>query len=239
MLKISYRHDEDITILDMSGTIDVDAEDTIKHLTEISSDGSLKNLLWNLKEIESISSSGVAILLNAYAEIKKQDRINKLIHVGPKLLQVFQVHKVLPAFDIFPNEASAKKQILVDSEEREKAYKRLFERITVELKAKFKLATKGVGADVHKFHSGEATSLSMCGIYLHTDYTHPTDTLVEVKLVLPGGFFRPHVKFLAKVAWEANPKDHVGMYPGMALCILFMAVKEKAKLEKYLHELGV
>ncbi len=239
MLQISYRHDDDITVLDMSGVIDVEAQDTIKLLTEISADGSLKNLLWNFKEVENISSSGVAILLNAYAEIKKQDRINKLIYVSPKLLEVFQVHKVLPAFDIFPNEASAKRQILVDSQEREKAYKRLFERISIELKAKFKLATKGVGADVHKFHGGEATSLSMCGIYLHTDYTHPTDTLIEVKLVLPGGFFRPHVKFLAKVAWEANPKEHTGMYPGMALSILFMMVKEKAKLEKYLNEHGV
>jgi anti-anti-sigma factor len=239
MLQISYRHDEDVTTLDMNGVIDVDAQDTIKLLTEISSDGSLKNLLWNLKDVEEISSSGVAILLNAYAEIKKQNRINKLIYVGPKLLEVFQVHKVLPAFDIFPNEASAKKQILVDSQERENAYKRLFDRISVELKAKFRLATKGVGADVHKFHNGEATSLSMCGIYLHTDYTHPKDSLIEMKLVLPGGFFRPHVKFLAKVAWEADPTKHHDRYPGMALCILFLDIKEKAKLEKYLHELGV
>jgi anti-anti-sigma factor len=239
MLKISYRHDNEVTILDMTGSIDMDAQDTIHVLTEITSDASLKNLLWNFKEVDSISSSGVGILLNAYVEIKNQGRIGKLINVGPGVLEVFQVHKVLPVFEIFPNEETARKQIGIDTEEREKAYIRLFERINVDLKAKFKLATKGVGASVHKFHGGDATSLSMCGIYLRTHYTHPKDTLLETRLMLPGGFFRPQVRFLSKVAWEADKETHADMYPGMALCILFMEIKEKAKLEKFLTEHGV
>lgn len=239
MIKISQRKDEDITILDVEGTYDVEAQDLIKEFIVNNPKYFNENLLWNFKEVSSISSGGIGILLNACTEIKKQGRITYLFNVSPEVLEVFQLHKVLPVFDIYPDEYAAKKQVKIEVGKKGEAFIRLFERINVNLKAKFKKFKKGRLSGIKGFYNAEAKSLSMCGIFLNTKNTCSTDTLLETRLLLPGGFFKPHVEFIGKVVWVAKKEEQSNLYPGMALCILFMEEKEKSKLEEFLKQQGV
>jgi hypothetical protein len=56
--------------------------------------------------------------------------------------------------------------------------------------------------------------------------------------LLPNGFIKPHIKFLGKVVWVAEKEKHSNLYPGMALCTLFMEEKEKSNLEEFLKQQG-
>jgi anti-anti-sigma factor len=238
MIKISQRKDRDITILDVEGTYDIEAQNLINEFITNKPEHFNENLLWNFKEVSSISSSGVAILLNACTEIKKQGRITNLFNVRPEVLEVFQLHKVLPILNIYPDENAAKRQVQLEAEKKGQAYIRLFERINVNLKAKFKIFKKGRLSGIHRFQNAEAKSLSMCGIFLHTKNTCSANTLLETKLLLPNGFIKPHIKFLGKVVWVAEKEKHSNLYPGMALCTLFMEEKEKSNLEEFLKQQG-
>lgn len=233
MLNVNYRKEKDnISILDLSGTFDLDSQEVVQRLVSTESEKSAGNQLWNFSGVDSITSSGVGILLNAISEIREQGRIAKLVSVGPELLDVFIVHKVLPALDIRPDEISAIKQIGIEMSEKEKEYKRLFERVSVILKAKFKKFGKVNGSD--SLSGAETKCVSRSGLFLSTALTYDADTILDVRLLLPVGLFKPQVRFLGKVVWVADRDKQPDMYPGMALCTLFMEGKERAKLEEFL-----
>jgi anti-anti-sigma factor len=237
MLNVDYRKEKDnISILDLSGAFDLDSQDLVRQLVSTNSDNSAGNQLWNFSHVDAITSSGIGILLNAIAEIKEQGRIAKLVSVAPELLDVFAVHKVLPALDIRPDEASALKQIRMEMSEKEKDYIRLFERVKVVLKARFRQFGNTHGSD--SLSGAETRCLSRSGLFLSTDLTYDADTLLDVRLLLPVGLFKPQVRFLGKVVWVADKAKQPDMYPGMALCTLFMDGKERTKLEEFLSCCG-
>jgi anti-anti-sigma factor len=238
MLTIGHRKDSDITVLDLAGDFGADAQAAISELVAKYTHDAHTNIVWNFRDVSAINSSGIGILLNACGEIKKHGAIAKLARVSPAALEVFGIHKVIPVFDIYPDEAAAKKRIRIEVEETDKAYVRLFERINVDLKARFKEFKKGFLRGLARPRAADATSLSMCGIFLKTGSTYPKDTLLETTLLLPEGGSKPQVKFLGKVVWVADREKQPGLYPGMALCTLFMEDAEKAKLEGFIKAHG-
>ncbi len=240
MLTVTYREIDDVSVLDLYGAIDLDAQDLINELASKESIHPKANQLWNLKDVKSISSSGIGILLNALMEVKSQGRVAKLAGAVPELLDGFRLHKVLPAFDIHPDEESAIKQIKVEMDEKAEDYIRLFDRVNVGLKAKYKkYVEQGNGAAPQKSRSAETKCLSRSGIFLQTEKTFEPDTLIEVTLKLPKGFIKPHVDFVGKVVWVADEIKQPQMYPGMALCTLFMEDAERKKLEDFLSAQGI
>ena len=82
----------------------------------------------------------------------------------------------------------------------------------------------------------EASSLSMGGIFLKTGTTYETDTVLEVRLALPTGIFKPQVKLLAKVVWSADKEADGAPSKGMALSTLFIDEGERRKLESFLKK---
>jgi anti-anti-sigma factor len=239
MLRIDQRQENNITFLDIEGSFDIEAEDLIKDTITKSSSGSNGNFVFNFNEVETITSSGIGILLNAYMDVSKRGGIAKLSNVMPSILDAFQVHKVLPAFDIYPDEKSAAKRVHIELNEKGEKIRRLFERIIVDIQAKFKRFKKDVPAGMFRFKKADAKSLSIGGIFLQTYDTYDANTILVVKLLLPGGFLRKYVTFLGKVVWVAAKESHASIYPGMALSTLFIEEKEKNKLEDFIASQGV
>jgi anti-anti-sigma factor len=240
MFHIQQRKEETLTLIDIAGVFDNEAHDPVAEIVKVATGQEQINLIWNFDGISSINSSGIAILLNATVEIAKHGGISKLVNVSPAVLEVFDIHKVLPAVDIYADEEAAKKKVSIDRAEKEKAYTRLFERLDVTLKAKFRHFKKSKAFSfMHRFHTAEAKSVSMCGIYLQTSSVEAPNTLLEVKFMLPEGSPDSEISSVCKVVWAADKEKQKELYPGLALCTMHMNSREKAKLEAFLTSRGL
>lgn len=238
MVSIANRQLEEITVFDVEGELDIDSAAAIRDVTTKAHSSSDSHfLLWNFDKVVSISSSGVAILVDAFKELTKQGMLTKLINVGPAILDVFQVHKVLPIFNIHTDEGAALKQFQIDAEKKKESYVRLFERINVDIKARFKIFKQDTSVALPT-HEAEVKTLSQCGVFLQTKKEYPPDTILDVTLLLPEGGTakKPQVRILAKIVWIAKEETQNAPYPGMALSILYMEKSEKRKLEEFCVE---
>ncbi len=240
MIDFQFRKESTLTLVDMAGVFDDNAHDPVDEIIKDTTERDSTNLIWNFDGISAINSSGIAILLNACMEITKHGGLNKLVNVSPEVLEVFDIHKVLPAVAIYADEEAARKKIGIDRAEKEQTYTRLFERLDVTLKAKFRKFRKSKKLSfIHRYHSAEAKSISKCGVYLQTSVVEPPETLLEVKFILPGETEESEVSSLCKVVWAADKDGQKDLYPGLALCTLHMASPEKAKLIDFLTSRGV
>ena len=233
MLNITSREHGNITVIDIEGSIDIESENAINHMTVENHADEESNLLLNFKKVDSLSSSGVAILVDAFKKLNSAGRIAKLANVGPAILDVFQVHMVLPIFSIHADEDSAMRQFNIDRKESDKVYVRLFERINVELKAKFKRFKKDAPTTMFPMHDAMVQVISQGGVFLRTTNSYPDDTILEVKVRLPESVQNPVVRFLAKVVWISYESVEPPLYLGMALSILFMEKNDQKKLEEF------
>ena len=239
MLTLDLKQDCNIAVIYLDGDFDLDSEDTLNTAIAGKDESCFSGLVWNFKNVRSITSSGIAILYNAYIEIQKKGVITKLTNVDDAVLDILSVHKILPAFDIHPTEDAAIKQVRLDlASIMSSNSKRLFERIDVELDASFKLFRTGRESTTCKSYKATATTLSKCGLFLKTYTSFPSDTPLEITLSLRDGKHEPTATFLAKVAWVAGRDCHPEFFPGIALSILNITTGEKLKLLSYLDAHG-
>ena len=178
MLNISRRHRNNIAFLDMEGSLDIEAEDLIKRSIADKPSDSNGNFVFNFNDVGTITSSGIGILLNAYMEISKKGGLAKLSNVKPSVLDAFQVHKVLPVFDIYPDESAAEKRVCMERDENDEKIRRLFERINVDLKAKFKIFKKSAPSEIFSSKKAIAKSVSMCGTFLQTHDVYEANSYI-------------------------------------------------------------
>ncbi len=240
MLDIQLRKEEKLTLIDMAGVFGNEAHEPVEEIVKNATASESVNLIWNFDGISSINSSGIAILLNACVEISKHGGINKLVNVSPAVLEVFEIHKVLPAVDIHADIEAARKKITIDRAENEESYTRLFQRLDVTLDARFRKFKKTKSLSfMNRFHNAKAKSISLGGIYLQTSATEAPNTLLEVKFLLPDDTPDSEVSCVCKVVWAADKNKQKALYPGLALSTMHLDSRERAKLEAFLKSRGV
>ncbi len=237
MLNINRREDEDMVVLDLEGAFDLDSLEPVNRVMKDKTALSAAGVLWNFKEVHSINSSGIGILLDAFTQLKKRGNITKLVNVNDEVLDVLNVHKVLPAFDIHPCEMSAGKELKLELNDTTGRLVRLFDRIEVKLLARFKNFKKGRESETFPEHEAEVVSLSRGGVFLHTEEVYDEGSVLEVVLTLSPD--DESVKMLGKVVWVANQGEHSYRYPGMALNIVCMDRDNLARLTEFLKTHGV
>ncbi|VAV83282.1 hypothetical protein MNBD_DELTA01-1518 [hydrothermal vent metagenome] len=273
MFKVNCRRDEMIVVADLEGVFDDESEDEIAKLSTGCAPTGDDCVIWNFKGVTDLTSSGIAILINACNDLEKNyekdknektGRCNeegtkafsrtKLSNLRPRVIDALTVHKLVDAFDIHPDELAAVKQIRMDLEKRGDgdAFTRLFERIDVRLKACFKEFREGGRTpDISCVFAADVTTLSRCGIFLHTEHLHFAGSVLDVELTLydddDGGTGNVYhkdaetisVNFVGKVVWIADEQKQADIYPGMALSIVSMEEDVKNMLEGYLASRGV
>ena len=235
MLTVTKKRGGDIIFIDLSGEINVNSHDEIQASVVDNPGGPGDNILLNCENLTNISSSGIGILVTACMEIHKQGRIIKLVKISPGILEKLDLHKVLPVFSIFSDVESAARQIKIDVEEKGKSYVRLFERVDINLGAKFKVHKKGKRALSLGFQNAIAMNMTKRGMFIKTDHLLSPDTLIDVKLSLGKGFFKKEsVGFLGKVVRSIEGVE--GLDTGVGLIILHMDVKDMERLDSFLKK---
>lgn len=110
-LKIKRRTENKVTVLDLTGALDADSEMIVDDFIDSNSSGMGKEIILNFGNLRSVNGSGIGVLINALVRFKKSGGIVRLVNINPRLLGVFDVHRVLPALNIYPDMRSALNQI--------------------------------------------------------------------------------------------------------------------------------
>ena len=108
-LQISIRESADVTILDLRGRSTIasgESELLSSLLQKLVTSGVLK-LLLNLTDLTQIDSSGVSIIVEKYASLRRQGGDLKLLRPGGRVLEVLRVLHLLEIFASFEDETQA------------------------------------------------------------------------------------------------------------------------------------
>jgi anti-sigma B factor antagonist len=107
-IKVSTRHVDGVTILDLSGRItlgegSVVLRDTIRDLVTKGD----KNILLNLGDVSYIDSSGIGELVSAFTSVKNAGGELKLLNLTKKVHDLLQITKLYTVFDVKDDETTA------------------------------------------------------------------------------------------------------------------------------------
>jgi anti-anti-sigma factor len=108
-LHISIREFGDVTILDLRGKSTIsggESELLSAHLQKLVAKGASK-LLLNIRDLSQVDSSGVSVIVQTYASLKRRGGDLKLSCPGGRVLQVLTVLHLLDIIPSFDDEAQA------------------------------------------------------------------------------------------------------------------------------------
>jgi anti-anti-sigma factor len=108
-LHTSIRESGDVTIMDLQGRSTInggESELLSGHLRGLVAKG-VRKLLLNIEHLSQVDSSGVSIIIETYASLKRHGGDLKLLYPGGRVLQVLTVFRVLDIIPSFDDEAQA------------------------------------------------------------------------------------------------------------------------------------
>jgi anti-sigma B factor antagonist len=106
--KITIRHVEGITILEVSGRITLgEGGVTLRDAIQEALKTGTKTLILDLGGVNYMDSSGVGELTSAYTSAKNKGAQLKLLHLTKKIDDLMQITKLSTIFDIYTDEKAA------------------------------------------------------------------------------------------------------------------------------------
>jgi anti-anti-sigma factor len=108
-LDITIRESGDVTILDLWGKSTIsggESELLSGHLQGLVAKG-VRKLLLNIKNLWQVDSSGVSIIIETYASLKRRGGDLKLLRPGGRVRRVLTVFHLLDIIPSFDDEAQA------------------------------------------------------------------------------------------------------------------------------------
>ncbi len=107
-LDITQRHNTNVTILDLSGKVQIGESSTKLRTTlrELIRDGE-KHILINLAEVSNIDSSGLGEFVGSFASLRKNGGELKLFNLTDRISEIMMITKLLTVFDVYENEKEA------------------------------------------------------------------------------------------------------------------------------------
>ena len=107
-MKVTVRHREGVSILDLKGKITIGVGDVAVREAVIEALGAgAKNILLNLNGVTTIDSSGVGELVSSYTTVTNRGGKLKVVNLPPKVADILQVTQLITVFDVFDNEDEA------------------------------------------------------------------------------------------------------------------------------------
>jgi anti-sigma B factor antagonist len=107
-LEITQRQNENVTILDLSGKIQL-GESSIKFRTslrQLTQEGK-KHILLNLAETTQIDSCGLGELVASFVSVEKSGGEIKLLNLTKRVSELMMITKLLTVFEVYENEEQA------------------------------------------------------------------------------------------------------------------------------------
>lgn len=212
MLKINFRRFNSIGIIDLSGSIDIDAANFIEMVGWCLHNG-YKDILCNFSDVNLVDYSGLSVLAIAHKEtINHQGRM-KFVNVSAHIYKLLSLFCLDRTFEIYADEELAIKSFEQDraiSEIKKMQLRRRFKRLPLDIDVEFKSKGKSEG-----FSSGKVLNISAVGLLIFTQKIYPLGEILKIKISLlpqPG-----LIELEAKVVWLVQKDIQPQIYPGMGL----------------------
>src|SRR5882724_4763376 len=107
-LSINIRQMSDVSIVDVAGRITLgDGASTLRDTLRAMPREGHKKVLLNLGEASYIDSSGLGVLVAAFASITNQDGQLKLLNLTTRVRDLLLITKLFTVFEVFEDEALA------------------------------------------------------------------------------------------------------------------------------------
>ncbi|RMG55746.1 MAG: anti-sigma factor antagonist [Acidobacteria bacterium] len=108
MLTITERTIDDVTILDLDGSIRLgDEESRLRETIKGLLDAGRNKILLNMEKVDYIDSSGIGALVYSFTTVRRHGGQLKLMKLSDRVQDVLTLTKLLSVFDIFNNEEEA------------------------------------------------------------------------------------------------------------------------------------
>ncbi|MEP6946736.1 MAG: STAS domain-containing protein [Acidobacteriota bacterium] len=107
-LEISERQVENVTILDMKGSVSIGENCELFRLTiRWKVRENKKNLLLNMANVRYIDSSGLGEIVSAFMALNREGGSLKMSNLNSRVLDLISITKLLTVFDSFETERDA------------------------------------------------------------------------------------------------------------------------------------
>ncbi len=97
---INYRSNELCEIL-LTGSLDTDTASQLEEKLETVFDSASKELMFNMKKLDYVSSAGIRVIAMACRKMKEKGGEILTISMQPQIQKVFEIVKALPNFKMF------------------------------------------------------------------------------------------------------------------------------------------
>ena len=97
---INYRSNELCEIL-LTGSLDTDTASQLEEKLETVFDSASKELMFNMKELDYVSSAGIRVIAMACRKMKEKGGEILMISMQPQIQRVFEIVKALPNLKMF------------------------------------------------------------------------------------------------------------------------------------------
>ena len=97
---INYRSNELCEIV-LAGSLDTDTASQLEEKLETVFDSASKELMFNMKELDYVSSAGIRVIAMASRKMKEKGGEILTISMQPQIQKVFEIVKALPNLKMF------------------------------------------------------------------------------------------------------------------------------------------
>jgi anti-anti-sigma factor len=99
-MNIKVTHEDDITNVAISGTIDIPSAEALKKSLYEILDGEINELILDFNEVDSIGSSGIGALLLTHKEFTSRGKRFSIVNVNKEITSLFKIIKLDKLFNI-------------------------------------------------------------------------------------------------------------------------------------------
>ncbi|MBM3246327.1 MAG: STAS domain-containing protein [Candidatus Omnitrophica bacterium] len=212
MLDIEFRKAGAVAILDLAGSIDIDAANFIEMVGWCLNNG-YKDIVCNLENVNLVDYPGLSVLTIAYKDVVNHNGRIKFVNVAAHIEKTFAMVCLDRVFDIYVDEETALKSFAEDkhiSQIQKMPLRRRFKRLPLDIDIDFKAKDKA-----EQFNQGKVLNISAVGLLVFAEKIYPLSQILDVRLSL-----LPHpgqIEVNAKVVWLVQKEIQPQIYPGMGL----------------------
>lgn len=107
-MKTLTRHNQDVTIIDLTGKITLGIGDIVlREAVHEALEAGARKILLNLKGVTTIDSSGIGELVSAYTFTTNRGCRLKLLNLPAKIEEILTITQLITVFEIYDNEDEA------------------------------------------------------------------------------------------------------------------------------------
>jgi anti-anti-sigma factor len=229
MLEISFRRVKAVAILDLAGSIDIDAANFIEKVGWCLDNG-YRDILCNFENVNLMDYPGLSVLTIAHKNVTNHKGRIRFVNVAVHIQKLFSFVCLDRVFEVYENEELALNSFEEDriiSEIQRMHLRRRFARLPLDIDIQFKPQSE------KEFKQGKVLNISAVGLLIFADKIYPLGEVLKIKLTLlpkPG-----EVELEARVVWHVQKELQPQIYPGMGLEFHHLDSKTQKKIVEFVE----